>query len=99
MKQGDIVTIYEDPIARKKPEGRAILLECLKAAANPHDLQDWHVKFVSDGFCCRRSLLEVETIKCPECNEEGDASHPPRSNGTGVFQPGHGQVARAPASA
>jgi uncharacterized protein with PIN domain len=74
MKKGDIVTIYKDPITRKKPEDKAELLKLLEAARHPNDLdlQRWSVKFVSDGFVAERSILEKKII-CPECNAEIDS--------------------------
>ena len=72
MKQGDIVTIYEDPFTRKKPEGKAKLLALLEAAKRPRDLQRWSVKFLSDGFIAER-FIQKDKVICPECNEEIDS--------------------------
>jgi uncharacterized protein with PIN domain len=72
MKQGDIVTIYEDPFTRKKPEGKAKLLVLIEAARRPRDFQRWSVKFLSDGFVAER-FIQKDKIICPECNEEIDS--------------------------
>lgn len=72
MKQGDIVTIYEDPFTRKKPEGKAKLLALLEAAKRPRDLQRWTVKFISDGFVAKR-FIQKDKVICPQCNVEIDS--------------------------
>lgn len=50
MQKNDIVTVYEDPITKKKPEGKAKLLRCLQAKGWQDKLQYWKVRFLSDGF-------------------------------------------------
>jgi hypothetical protein len=55
IKKGFIVMVFEDPITRQVPEGRAQLLrEC-----RPDDgdgLALWEVKFLSDGYKCLRTI-------------------------------------------
>lgn len=47
MKKGDVVTIYEDPITQKKPEGRARLISRdIKAVGD--GLEYWSVQFLED---------------------------------------------------
>ncbi len=49
MKVGDIVTVYEDPITRMKPEGKARLVEKIRGVRlwfTP--LERWKVRFLSD---------------------------------------------------
>lgn len=50
MKIKDIVMVYEDPLTKKKPEGKATLLKCLKSKGWQDQLEYWKVKFLSDGF-------------------------------------------------
>ena len=47
MKVGEIVMIYEDPITRQKPEGKAVLLR--KIADMGDSLERWAVRFEGDG--------------------------------------------------
>ncbi len=53
MKKNDIVMIYEDPITQERPEGKAILLECIDNDRNP---ERWIVRFKSDGYKCERAI-------------------------------------------
>lgn len=51
MKLGDTITIYNDPITKKQPEGEAKLLRLISEEKN----QDfWKVKFLSDGHITTR---------------------------------------------
>jgi len=43
MKKGDVVTIYDDPITKQKPEGQARLLK--KLHDNPGQ-EYWQVKLI-----------------------------------------------------
>jgi hypothetical protein len=54
MKRGDVVTIYQDPITKQKPEGKAKLVKQISTAEG--GLERWTVQFVSDGFVCERNL-------------------------------------------
>ena len=51
MKQGDIMVIYDDPITKQKPEGKAKLLKKIKSDFNQ---EYWKVEFLSDGFISGR---------------------------------------------
>ena len=53
-KQGDIVTIFEDPLTRQKPEGDVKLINKQIAAKRKGDPEYWRVKFLEDGFVCDR---------------------------------------------
>jgi hypothetical protein len=46
LNQGDIVTVYQDPITKQKAEGPADLRRFV--AADPDGLQRWMVHFVGD---------------------------------------------------
>ena len=48
MKRGDVVTIYEDPITRKKVEGKARLVRLLSALPDDN-LERWEVHFTGDS--------------------------------------------------
>ena len=52
MKKGDIVMIYEDPITKQKPEGKARLLELLFDVAFEQEF--WRVIFLKDHFVADR---------------------------------------------
>lgn len=60
MEKGQIVTIYEDPITRKKPEGNAKLLALEK---DDPIMQYWRVRF-NNGFITSR------WIRLPHNNQE-----------------------------
>lgn len=57
LKRGQVVTIYEDPITEKKPEGEAKLIECLEVNTGYSEnhlhglrrLQMWRVAFLEDA--------------------------------------------------
>jgi hypothetical protein len=46
MKRGDIAVVYQDPVTKQRPEGRALLLKAL----GPRDewQEYWRVRFLSD---------------------------------------------------
>jgi hypothetical protein len=46
MKKGDTVTIYQDPLTKKNPEGKAKLI---KFISESHDMEFWEVKFLVAG--------------------------------------------------
>lgn len=58
MKTGDIITIYEDPITEKKPEGKALLLR--KMGEDPFTIRPrlsyWWVEFLHDGLQTQRLI-------------------------------------------
>lgn len=59
MKQGDVVMIYEDPITKQQPEGKARLREKL---AHNSNREYWVVRFVGDGSVVGRWIKkEVKT--------------------------------------
>jgi len=49
LKKGQIVTIYEDPLTQKKPEGKAKLLSCIGKPIN-QPLERWWIQFLDDDF-------------------------------------------------
>jgi len=53
MKKGETVIVYTDPLTQSKPEGSAKLLK--KEFVNGK-LEYWKVRFISDGFICRRNI-------------------------------------------
>lgn len=67
MKVGDVVNIYEDPMARKKLEGKAKLLDPL--INNKDDaMAYWHVEFKNGDRVARWIRKEDEEEKhCPTC--------------------------------
>lgn len=65
MKAGDLVTIYEDPLTEKKPEGEAKLIR--RTAVSPLQkckdgmgLEQWLVEFLSDKAKCYRWIKKEE---------------------------------------
>jgi len=51
MNKGHLVMIYEDPITKKKPEGKARLIEKL---GKTRGREYWRVRFLSDYFVADR---------------------------------------------
>lgn len=49
MKRGDVVTIYNDPITRKKVEGEARLVRQLSNTMSDDNLERWEVHFTGDS--------------------------------------------------
>lgn len=62
MERGDVVTVYEDPITKKKEEGEAKLIERLGDTEYNAGNELWIVKFLSDGFICERLVSGQEAI-------------------------------------
>jgi len=58
LKRGMVVTIYEDPVTRKRPEGKARLVRLVQPL---HDGAIWHVQFLGDA-----TGDEVRRIICTE---------------------------------
>jgi len=46
MRKGQIVTVFEDPLTEKKPEGEAKLIEF--SGTTPMGLKEWMVQFLDD---------------------------------------------------
>lgn len=53
MNKKDIIMIYEDPITKQKPEGKAKLLKLTKAGTST---ERWKVRFLSDDFVTERMV-------------------------------------------
>lgn len=60
MRIGDVVTIYEDPLTRKKVEGRAKLRR-LWQTDNENRLEYWEVRF-PEGFVADRWVVKAPTV-------------------------------------
>ena len=61
MKEGDIVTVYHDPLTETDPEGEAELIKCITDDFEHYGgrpLERWIVKF-PDGIY-QRSILAKE---------------------------------------
>lgn len=58
MKKGDIVTIYEDPITEKIPEGKAVLL---RPVNSDEDLEWWEVRFKGEDDTYYRFIKTDES--------------------------------------
>lgn len=60
MKKGlfgtRIVTVYEDPITKKKPEGEARLIRKLSQHKMPGNKELWQVRFLDDGHLAQRTV-------------------------------------------
>jgi hypothetical protein len=48
LSPGQVVMIYEDPVSKKKPEGKAKLLKLIRSEEKFEDMQFWEVEF-EDG--------------------------------------------------
>ena len=57
MKKGHIVTIYEEPLKRIKPEGKAQLIERWICE---HDMEYWQVQFIEDGMITERWIAKAD---------------------------------------
>ena len=55
MKRGDIVMIYDDPITKERPEGKARLMKRLNSS-DPN-MQQWQVRFLSDRVITERFIF------------------------------------------
>jgi len=62
MKKGDVVTIYKDPITKKKPEGEAWLVEKMR---EDFDQDFWLVRFTDDGYITGRFIEKSEARLSP----------------------------------
>jgi len=59
MKKGDIVEIYEHPLSKIKPEGKARLVRKIQTCTdgiNPNGMEIWRVRFLDDGCYCSRAI-------------------------------------------
>lgn len=61
-QKGDIVKVYETPMTRNKLEGLAELYKKIPSHRDNHDMENWTVVFVSDGFICDR-MINKEDLK------------------------------------
>ena len=57
MKAGDEVTIYEDPITQRQPEGNATLVELVSRLA---DGEIWEVRFKGEDDTYQRLICPTE---------------------------------------
>ena len=55
-RRGDYVVIYEDPMTRKKPEGRAQLVEHIATHGGTPVLQRWLVRFPNEHQTYQRII-------------------------------------------
>jgi hypothetical protein len=46
MKKDDTITIYQDPLTEKTPEGKAQLIRFIN---EDHNMEFWQVKFLAAG--------------------------------------------------
>ena len=58
LKSGDIEMIYDDPITRKRPEGKARLMK--KLIPSPVGMEYWQVQFLSDRVITERFISAKE---------------------------------------
>lgn len=58
MEKGDVVMIYDDPVAKMKPEGKAELLELYKPEIDGFSI--WVVRFLDDGYETIRTIFNKE---------------------------------------
>jgi hypothetical protein len=56
MKVGDVVTIYEDPLTEKKPEGKGKLQRLI---LDDGDRELWEIIFYPSGDNCNRWIKKV----------------------------------------
>lgn len=54
MKSGDTIVVYEDPLTKEKPEGKAVLLR--KNGTVGPEMERWMVRFEDDGFEAERFI-------------------------------------------
>lgn len=59
MKKGQKVKVYQKPLSKEDFEGEAILLRKMESNRDDDVLQNWEVRFESDGFICER-LINIE---------------------------------------
>lgn len=57
-KEGERVTVYEDPITRKKPEGRAVVIKRHEQFSSRPPMGFYRVAFLSDGAIVDRWISE-----------------------------------------
>ena len=69
MRKGQIITIYEDPLTERKPEGEARLLR--KIAEND-EFEDWEVEFLDNGYVTGRVIQKNEE-PCPGLQPDKDS--------------------------
>lgn len=59
MKKGQKVKVYQKPLSKEDFEGEATLLRKMESNRDDDVLQNWEVRFESDGFICER-LINIE---------------------------------------
>jgi hypothetical protein len=57
MEQGQVVTIFEDPVTKKKPEGEAVLLELMWKDRFPPYMERWKVSFTGEDDVYERNIM------------------------------------------
>jgi hypothetical protein len=57
LEKGKIITVYEDPLTEKRPEGMARLIEQIGVKTHHNGLEYWAVEFISDEFLAQRFIL------------------------------------------
>jgi hypothetical protein len=75
MKRGEVITIYKDPITRKKVEGEAKLVRRLNIMSD-ENLELWEVHFTGDspGHYVERVVFtdsQADSIKTNRCFSRG----------------------------
>lgn len=56
MKNGQIVMVYEKPLTKENPEGKAKLLSRIISNRDSEIIENWKIKFILDGFICERLI-------------------------------------------
>lgn len=56
MEKGQIVFIYQKPFTSEEFEGKAILIKRVPVNRDSRTVENWKVKFLSDGFICERLI-------------------------------------------
>ena len=56
MKTGQTVTVYQKPLTKEQPEGKAKLLKRIADSRDSETVENWKVKFISDEFICERLI-------------------------------------------
>ncbi len=58
LKKGQVVTIFEDPISRLKPEGKATLVKFeSKDNDGIYNMERWQVRFQGDSETFSRKIM------------------------------------------
>jgi len=67
MKEGSVVTVYEDPYTEEKEEGKAKLLELIFRQAEhdgvaPYCMEKWKVQFLGEDAIFERLIMRRTII-------------------------------------